>query len=79
LKGEVHPLPNISMDKLSMFIGNTSKDVEKHLVNFDSACDIYNVVEDDVAFSLLILTIKGNSSECFYSLLLRTITSWDVL
>jgi hypothetical protein len=69
LQGEVHPLPNISMDKFPMFFGNTSEDVEKHLVKFDSVCDIYNVVEDDVACRLFVLTLKGNASEWFYSLL----------
>jgi hypothetical protein len=37
------------MEKFPMFFGNTSNDVEKHLVKFDNARDIYNVVEDDVA------------------------------
>jgi hypothetical protein len=69
LQGEVHPLPNISMDKFPMFFRNTSEDAEKHLVKFDNVCDIYNVVEDDVACRLFILTLKGNASEWFYSLL----------
>jgi hypothetical protein len=49
------------------------------LVEFYSACDIYNVVEDDVACQLLILTLKRNGSKWLYSLLPRTITSWYVL
>jgi hypothetical protein len=48
LQGEVHPFPNISMDKFPMFFENNSEDAEKHLVKFDNFCDIYNVVEDDV-------------------------------
>jgi hypothetical protein len=32
-----------------MFFGNTSEGVEKHLINFDYTCEIFNVVEDDVA------------------------------
>jgi hypothetical protein len=79
LQGKIHPLPYISMDKFSMFFGNTSEDAKKHLVKFDSACDIHNVAENDVACRLFILTLTENASECFYSLMLRSITSWDVL
>jgi hypothetical protein len=49
LQGEDHPIPNISMEKFPMFFVNTSEDGEKHLVKFEYSCDIYNVVEDDVA------------------------------
>jgi hypothetical protein len=79
LQGEVHLLPDISMEKFPMFSGNASKDAEKHLIKFDNACEIYNVVENDVACRLFFLTLKENASEWFYSLLLGTITSWEVL
>jgi hypothetical protein len=59
LQGEVHPLPDISMDKFPMFFRNTSEDAEKHLIKFDSACDIYNVVENDVACPTIYLNSKG--------------------
>jgi hypothetical protein len=49
LQEKVYPLPNIYVEKFPIFFGNTSEDAKKHLVKFDSACDIYNVVEDDVA------------------------------
>ena len=48
LQGEVHPLLDISTDKFPMLFGNTSKDVEKHLIKFDGACEIYDVAENDV-------------------------------
>jgi hypothetical protein len=48
-----------------MFFKNTSEDAKKHLIKFDSACDIYNVVENDVVCQLFILTLKENSSEWF--------------
>jgi hypothetical protein len=67
------------MDKFTIFFRNTSEDAEKHLIKFDSACEIFNVAENDVACFLLILTLKENASEWFYSLLPITITSCDVL
>jgi hypothetical protein len=59
LQGEVHPLPDISMDKFPMFFGNTSEDAEKHLIKFDSACEIFNVAENDVACPIIYLNSKG--------------------
>jgi hypothetical protein len=53
LQGEVHPLPNISMEKFPISFGNISEDEEKNLVKFYNVCNIYNVVEDDVAFDSL--------------------------
>jgi hypothetical protein len=67
------------MKKFPVFFENTSEDENKHLGKFDSACDFYNVVEYDVACQFLILTLRGNSSEQFYSLVPETMTSWDVL
>jgi hypothetical protein len=49
------------------------------LVKFDTACDIYNVVEYDVSCQVFILTLKGNTSEWFYPWIPRTIISWDVI
>jgi hypothetical protein len=51
------------MNKFPMFFGNTSEDAEKHFIKFDSVCEIYNVVENDVACQLITLTLKENSSE----------------
>jgi hypothetical protein len=79
LQGEVHPLPDIAMDKFPMFFRNTLEDAEKYLINFDSSCEIYNVAQNDVVCWLFILTLKENVSEWFYSLLPGTITRWDVL
>jgi hypothetical protein len=79
LQGKVHPFPDISMDKFPIFFGNNLEDVEKHFIKFVSACEIFNVDENDVACCLFILTLKEDANEWFYSLLLGTITSWDVL
>jgi hypothetical protein len=79
LQGEFHSLPNISMDKFPMFFGNTSKYEEKHLVKFDCASEIYNVVDNGIACQLFILTLKEDASEWYYLLLPGTITSWNVL
>jgi hypothetical protein len=38
------------MEKFPMFLRNASKDATKHLVKLDNVCDIYHVVEDDVAW-----------------------------
>ena len=46
-----------------MFLGITSKDVEIHFIKFNSACDIYNVVENDVPCQLFVETLQGNSRE----------------
>jgi hypothetical protein len=53
------------MDKFLMFFINTLEDEKKNLVKFDSACDIYNVAEDNVACRLFILTLKGSAHEDF--------------
>jgi hypothetical protein len=59
LQGEVHPLQDIAMDKFPIFFGNASEDGEKLLIKFESVCEIYNVVENDVACHLFILnTVK---------------------
>lgn len=62
-----------------MFFGNALEDAEKHLIKFDSVCEICNMDENDVACCLFILTLKENASEWFYSLLPGTITSWNLL
>jgi hypothetical protein len=49
------------------------------LIKFYSACEIFNVAQNDVACRLFISTLKEYVSEWFYSLLPGTITSWDVL
>jgi hypothetical protein len=77
LQGEIHTMPNISMEKYLMFFGNTLIDAKKHLVKFEYILD--NVVAYHFACRLFILTLKGNASEWFYSLLHRSITSWYVL
>jgi len=78
-QGEVHPFPDISMGKFPTACRNVSKYAKKHLIKFDSAFEIFNVAQNDVAFQLFILTLKEDVSEWFYSLLPETITSWDVL
>jgi hypothetical protein len=79
LQGEVHPLPDISMEKFPTFCGNVSEYAEKHLIKFESACEIFNVAQNDVACRLFILNLKEDVNEWFYSMLPETITSWDVL
>jgi hypothetical protein len=37
------------MDKFPTFCGNASEDAEKHLIKSDSACEIFNVTQNDVA------------------------------
>ena len=75
LQGEVHPLPAISMDKFLTFWKNVSENTRKHFIKFDSACEIFNVAQNDVACRLFISTLKEYVSELFYSLLPGTITS----
>lgn len=37
------------------------------------------MAKDDVSCQFFVVTLQGDACEWFYSLMLRTITSWDVL
>jgi hypothetical protein len=41
-------MPDIPIEKISTFFGNTSEDAEQHLFNFKSTCDVFNISEDNV-------------------------------
>jgi hypothetical protein len=75
LQGEIHPLLDISMEMFPMFFKNSLGYAEKHFIKFDSACEIYNVAENDVAWRLFISTLMENVGEWFYSLFPGIITS----
>ena len=36
-------MPNIPMEKISTFFGNTLEDAEQHLFRFQCACEIFNI------------------------------------
>jgi hypothetical protein len=79
LQGEVHPLPDISMDKFPILFRNISDDAKNFFIKFDSAYEIFNVAGNDVACQLFILNLKEDVSEWFYSFLPDNITTWDAL
>jgi hypothetical protein len=72
-------MPNIPMEKMYTFFGNTSEDVEHHLFRFKCTCDIFNLVEDNVTCLLFLQTLRGDALEWYCSFLHETVTSWDVL
>jgi hypothetical protein len=72
-------MPHIPIEKFSTFFGNTSKDAEKHLFRFKSTCDVFHLTKDNVTCQLFAQTFRGNAIKWFCSLMLGTITSWDVL
>ena len=67
------------MEKFPTLFGNILEDAKKHSIEFNNACDIHDVVEDEVACWLFILTLQGNACEWLYSLLPKTIINWAVL
>lgn len=62
-----------------MFLGNISEDAEQHLIRFNNAYDIFNLVEYDVACWVFVLSLHWNALEWFSLLLPRTIIDWEVL
>jgi hypothetical protein len=72
-------MPNISIEKISTFFGNTSKDVKQHLFKFKITCDVFNLTEKKITCRLFLQNMQGNALEWFYSLLPGTITTWDML
>jgi len=69
---------DIYIEKFSTF-GNILEDAEQHLFKFKCTCEIFDIYEDNFICILFAQTLCGNALEWFFSLLLGTITSWDVL
>jgi hypothetical protein len=72
-------MPDIPIEKIYTFFGNTSKDVEKHLFRFKITCDVFNINEAIVTCQLFFKKLCGDALEWYNSLLPETIASWDVL
>jgi hypothetical protein len=72
-------MPHISIEKFPTFFGNTSKDVNQHLLKLKITCHVFNISKDNFTCQIFSQTLHGNTREWFFSLFLGTITSWDVL
>ena len=72
-------MPNIPIEIYYRFFGDPSEDAEKHLINLKGTCYDFNLNEDNVTCRLFLQTLREDVLEWYSSLMLKSITSWDVL
>jgi hypothetical protein len=74
--GPQNPLPKHPKQTLPMFNPNNDILLEYHINKFKITLKLMNVQHEDVACSLFCFTLQGKASSWFFSLALRSITSW---
>jgi hypothetical protein len=71
-------MPDIPIEKISTFFGNTLEDEKHHFFKFKITCDVLNLTEHNVTFRLFLQSLCGDAFEWYYLFLPGTITNWDL-
>jgi hypothetical protein len=56
-------MPDVPIETVSTFFGNTSKHERNHLFRLKITCDVFNLTEDNFTCRLFLQTLHGDALE----------------